>query len=76
MQIYTAIALLSLLGITLSANVAQAFETQLLKSDTATAEEILSTQTQKRRGERPPNRGDGRRDFTQPNVDTDQLQNF
>jgi len=61
MQTYTAIALLSLLSITLSANAAQAFETQLPKSDTATAEEILSTQTQQWRRERAPNRGDGRR---------------
>ena len=80
MQIYTANALLSLLGITLSANAAQAFETQLPKSDTATAEEMLSTQTQQWRRQppppRPPNRGDGRRWFIQPNVDTDQLQNF
>jgi hypothetical protein len=53
MQTYTAIALLSLLGITLSANAAQAFETQLPKSDTATAEEMLSTQTQQWRA-RPP----------------------
>jgi hypothetical protein len=83
MQIYTAIALLSLLGITLSANAARAFETPLPKLETATAEHMLSTQAQQRRSrppsrrpERPPNRGDGRRDFTQPNVDTDQLQNF
>jgi hypothetical protein len=64
MQTYTAIALLSLLGITLSANATQAFETQLPKSDTATAEEMLSTQTQqwrRRPPSRPPNRGDGRR---------------
>ena len=61
MKTYTAIAVLSLLGITLSANAAQAFETQLPKSDTATAEEILSTQTQQWRRERAPNRGDGRR---------------
>jgi len=60
MQTYTAIALLSLLGITLSANVAQAFETQLPKSDTATAEQILSTQTQQWRREPPPPRGGGR----------------
>jgi len=61
MKTYTAIALLSLLGITLSANVAQAFETQLPKSDTATAEEILSTQTQQWRSPpRAPNRGDRR----------------
>ena len=59
MPTYTAIALLSLLGITLSANAAQAFETQLPKSDTATAEEMLSTQAQQRR-ERPPQRGGGR----------------
>jgi hypothetical protein len=63
MQTYTAIALLSLLGITLSANAAQAFETQLPKSDTATAEEMLSTQTQQWRRSRPPQqwRGGGRR---------------
>jgi hypothetical protein len=64
MPTYTAIALLSLLSITLGANAAQAFETQLPKSDTATAEQMLSTQTQQwhsRRPSRPPNRGDGRR---------------
>jgi hypothetical protein len=65
MPTYTAIAVLSLLGITLSANAAQAFETQLPKSDTATAEEMLSTQAQQWRRSppprRPPNRGDGRR---------------
>jgi hypothetical protein len=61
MQTYTAIALLSLLSITLSATAAQAFETQLPKSDTATAEEMLSTQTHEWRGrERAPNRGDRR----------------
>jgi len=61
MQTYTAIALLSLLSITLSANAAQAFETQLPKSDTATAEEMLSTQTQGWRRQPPPPRGGGRR---------------
>jgi len=76
MQTYTAIAVLSLLGITLSANAAQAFETPLPKSETASAEQMLSTQTQKRRGERPPSKGGGRRHFTQPNVDTNQLQDF
>jgi hypothetical protein len=60
MPTYTAIALLSLLSITLSANAAQAFETQLPKSDNATAEEMLSTQTQQWRRERPPQRGGGR----------------
>ena len=61
MQTYTAIALLSLLGITLSANAAQAFETPLSKSDTASAEQMLSTQTQEWRGSPPPQRGGGRR---------------
>jgi hypothetical protein len=65
MPTYTAIALLSLLSITLSANAAQAFETQLPQSDTATAEEMLSTQAQQWRRSppppRPPNRGGGRR---------------
>jgi hypothetical protein len=72
MPTYTTIALLSLLSITLSATAAQAFETQLPKSDTATAEEILSTQTQEW-GRSRAERGSGRRSFTQPNVDTDQL---
>jgi hypothetical protein len=48
MQTYTAIALLSLLGITLSANATPAFETQLPKLETATAEYMLSAQTQQR----------------------------
>jgi hypothetical protein len=75
MQTYTAIALLSLLGITLSANAAQAFETALPSLETATAEYMLSAQTQQKR-ERGPERGSGRRNFTQPNVDTHPLQNF
>jgi hypothetical protein len=62
MQTYTAIAVLSLLGLTLSANAGQAFETQLPKSETASAEQMLSTQTQQwRRPPSPPDRGSGRR---------------
>ena len=75
MQIYTAIALLSLLGITLSANAARAFENPLLKLETATAQYMLSAQT-KQKPDRGPERGSGRRNFTQPNVDTHPLQNF
>ena len=75
MQTYTAIALLSLLGITLSANAARAFETPLPSLETATAEYMLSAQTQQKR-ERGPERGSGRRNFTQPNVYTHPLQNF
>ncbi len=74
MQTYTAIALLSLLGITLSANAAQAFETQLPKIETATAEYMLSAQTENAPGRRPQ-RG-GRKNFTQPNVDIHPLQAF
>ena len=75
MQTYTAIALLSLLGITLSANAARAIETPLLKLETATAQYMLSAQTQQKR-ERAPMRGGGRRYVSQPNVDTDQLQDL
>jgi hypothetical protein len=75
MQIYTAIALLSLLGITLSANAARAFETPLPKLETATAQYMLSAQT-KQKPDRGPERGSGRRNFTQPNLDTHPLQNF
>jgi hypothetical protein len=75
MQIYTAIALLSLLGITLSANAARAFETPLPKLETATAQYMLSAQT-KQKPDRGPERGSGRRNFTQPNVYTHPLQDF
>ena len=73
MQTYTAIALLSLLGITLSASAAQAFESpQML--ETATAQYMLSAQTQQK-GERAPERGSGRRGFSESNV-THSLQDF
>ena len=75
MQTYTAIALLSLLGITLSANAARAVESPLPTLETATAEYMLSAQTQQKR-ERGPERGSGRRNFTQPNVYTHPLQDF
>jgi len=77
MQTYTAIALLSLLGITLSANAAQAFETQLPKIETATAEYMLSVQVESA-PDRPPTRkkSKGRRNFTQPYVDIHPLQAF
>ncbi|MEG3898723.1 MULTISPECIES: heterocyst-inhibiting protein PatX [unclassified Microcoleus] len=67
MQTYTAIALLSLLGITLSASAAKAFEPPVQMLETATAQYMLSAQTQQK-GERGPERGSGRRRFTQPNV--------
>lgn len=75
MKTYTTIALLSLLGITLSASAAQAFESQLPMLETATAQYMLSAQTQQR-GNRSPERGSGRRDFTESNVYTHPLQDF
>ena len=77
MQTYTAIALLSLLSITLSATAAPAFETPLPSLETATAEYMLSVQTS-HKGEPPrnPKKRSGRRHFTQPNVYTHPLQNF
>ena len=75
MQIYTAIALLSLLGITLSANAARAVKTLLLKLETTTAQYMLSAQTQQKR-DLTAERGSGRRNFTQPNLETHPLQNF
>ena len=75
MKTYTAIALLSLLGITLSASAAQAFESPLLMLETAAAQYMLSAQTQQK-PERGPERGSGRRNFTEPNVYTHPLQAF
>lgn len=74
MQTYTAIAFLSLLGITLAASAAQAFESPVPMLETATAQYMLSAQTQQK-GEREPERGSGRRNFTEPNV-THALQDF
>ena len=75
MQTCTTIALLSLLGLTLSATAAQAFESPVPMLETATAQYMLSAQTQQK-GDYAPNRGSGRRTFTQSNVYTDSLQNF
>ncbi|MEG5039532.1 MULTISPECIES: hypothetical protein [unclassified Microcoleus] len=74
MKTYTAIALLSLLGITLSASAAQAFESSLPMVETATAQYMLSAQTQQK-GERGPEKG-RRRDCTEPNIYTHPLQDF
>ncbi|WP_193973291.1 hypothetical protein [Microcoleus sp. LEGE 07076] len=67
MQTYTAIALLSLLGITLSASAALAFESPVPMLETANTQYMLSAQTQQK-GERGPERGSGRRSFAEPNV--------
>ncbi|MEG4850238.1 hypothetical protein QUB10_04915 [Microcoleus sp. B5-D4] len=75
MKTYTAIALLSLLGITLSASAAQAFESPLPILETGTAQYMLSAQTQQK-GERPIKRRGNRRNFTEPTVYTHPLQDF
>ncbi|MEG3839078.1 hypothetical protein [Microcoleus sp. herbarium14] len=75
MQTYTAISLLSLLGITLSATVVRAFESLVGLLEVATAPYILSAQTEPR-GDRSPERGSGRREFIEPNLYTHQLQAF
>ncbi|NJL70063.1 MAG: hypothetical protein HC849_17530 [Oscillatoriales cyanobacterium RU_3_3] len=75
MQNYTAIALLSLLGITLSASASKAFESPVQQLDAATAQYMLSAQTQQR-GDRTPERGSGRRDFIDSNAYTHPLQEF
>ena len=75
MQTYTAIALLSLLGITLSANAARAVESPLAMLETATPQYMLSAQTQQKR-DLTAERGSGRRNFTQPNVYAHPLQAF
>lgn len=75
MQTYTTIALLSLLGLTLSATAAQAFESPVPMLETATAQYMWSAQTQQK-SDCAPERSSGRRTFTQSNVYTDSLQNF
>ncbi|MEG3839079.1 hypothetical protein [Microcoleus sp. herbarium14] len=77
MKTYTAIALLSLLGITLSASAAQAFESPLPMLETGTAQYMLSAQTQQR-GEpaRRDKNSSRRRNFTEPTVYTHPLQDF
>jgi hypothetical protein len=74
MQTYTVIALLSLLGLTLSASAAQASQSPV-ELNTATAQYMLSAQTQQR-GERGPERGSGRRDFMESDLYSHSLQAF
>ena len=78
MKNYTAIALLSLLGLSLSATAALSLESPVEQLETATAQYMLSAQTQQR-GERPPNRpprGQQRRNFMESRTDIQPLQQF
>ncbi|MEG4318832.1 MULTISPECIES: hypothetical protein [unclassified Microcoleus] len=75
MQTYTAIALLSLLGVTLSASAALSIQSPVEQLETATAQYMLAAQTQQRR-DRPPSPGNGRHDFREPGTHTGSLQQF
>ncbi len=68
MQIYTAIALLSLLGITLSASAQSAFESLVELLANAIADYIVLAPTQQQKGDRSPERGSGRRQFIQAHI--------
>lgn len=73
MKNYPAIALLSLLGLSLSATAALSIESPVPQLETSTAQYMLSAQTQQR-GDRAPRRGSGRYDLMQVNTDTQALQ--
>jgi hypothetical protein len=75
MKNYTAIALLSLLGLSLSATAALSIESPVEQLETATAQYMLSAQTQQK-GNRPPQRGGGRRPFMESRTDIQPLQQF
>ena len=70
MHTYTAIALLSLLGITLSASAQRAFESLIQLLEIATAHSIILPLTQSQKGDRSPERGSGRREFAQHDLYT------
>ncbi|MCC3406523.1 MAG: hypothetical protein JGK17_13220 [Microcoleus sp. PH2017_10_PVI_O_A] len=73
MKNYPAIALLSLLGLSLSATCALSTESPLPQLETSTAQYMLSAQTQQR-GDRAPRRGSGRYDLMQTGTVTQALQ--
>lgn len=73
MKTYTAIALLSLLGMTLSATASAAVEPPAQGFETATAQYMLSAQTQQS-PERAPKRSSSRKNFIESNVSTHPLQ--
>jgi hypothetical protein len=74
MKNYTAIALLSLLGLSLSATAALSLESPVEQVETATAQYMLSVQTQQSKERRP--RGQQRRDFMESRTDIQPLQQF
>ena len=75
MKNYTAIALLSLLGLSFSATAALSLESPVEQLETATAQYMLSAQT-KQRKDRPPSRDQQRRNFMESRTDIQPLQQF
>jgi hypothetical protein len=73
MKNYTAIALLSLSGLFLSATSASSIESPVAQLETSTAQYMLSAQTQQR-GDHRPSKGVRRENFIQPSVETQPLQ--
>ena len=73
MKTYTAIALLSLSGLFLSATCALSIESPVEQLETSTAQYMLSAQTQQK-GERSPERGGSRKGFIESDVSTHPLQ--
>jgi len=78
MKNYTAIALLSLLGLSLSATAALSLESPVEQLETATAQYMLSAQTQQRgeRRRKEDPREQRRRDFMESRTDIQPLQQF
>jgi len=75
MKNYTAIALLSLLGLSLSATAALSLESPVEQLETATAQYMLSAQTRQNK-DRPPQRNKQRRNFMESRTDIQPLQQF
>ena len=75
MKNYTAIALLSLLGLSLSATAALSLESPVEQLETATAQYMLSAQTRHKK-DREPERNTKRRNFMESRTDIQPLQQF
>ena len=76
MKNYTAIALLSLLGLSLSATAALSLESPVEQLETATAQYMLSAQTEQSKDRGPQRRRKSRRDFMESRTDIQPLQQF
>jgi len=76
MKNYTAIALLSLLGLSLSATAALSLESPVEQLETTTAQYMLSAQTEQRGERERPRRPQQRRNFMESRTDIQPLQQF